>query len=73
MEYISEKFRLSEYSDGQTPYIQNNEWYIGNTPTGVKAVGTDGGSLQVRYQNAETIEDLDLDSSKWQPTMPSPE
>ena len=28
--------------NGQTPYIQNDYWYIGGVNTGVKAVGTDG-------------------------------
>lgn len=29
-------------TDGQTPYIQNNNWYIGNTNTGVPATGPQG-------------------------------
>ena len=54
MSYISEKFRLSEYSDGQTPYIKDEYWWIGNTNTGVKAKGLDGVSFSgvVEYYTA---------------------
>lgn len=38
-------------NDGETPYIKDNNWWIGQTDTGIKAIGTDG----TNGQNGESF------------------
>ena len=59
--YKSEKFRLLTYSDGQTPYIQDGCWWIGEHNTGVKAEGVDGVSFSgvIEYYAATLATDLE--------------
>jgi hypothetical protein len=60
MSYISEKFRLFEYSDGQTPFINDEgNWQIGDT-IGPKAAGVDGVSFSgvVEYYTATLATDV---------------
>lgn len=41
-------FTLPNLNDGQSPFIQGGNWWIGSTDTGVKAAGTTGRSVFIR-------------------------
>ena len=40
--YQSDGLRISTYANGDTPYIKEGYWWIGNTNLNVKAEGVDG-------------------------------
>lgn len=44
-------FTVHNGMDGRTPYIHDGEWWIGDTPLGVKAEGKDGVSITAAYIN----------------------
>lgn len=44
-------FTVCNGMDGRTPYIHGGEWWIGDTPLGVKAEGKDGTSITAAFIN----------------------
>jgi hypothetical protein len=45
MAYTSQKTRFSSYMNGETPYVKNGNWWIGDSDTGVVARAIDGVSF----------------------------
>lgn len=45
MKYTSQSTRFSSYVNGETPYVKNGNWWIGDSDTGVVASAVDGVSF----------------------------
>lgn len=63
MKFTSQISRFSSYSNGETPYVKNGNWWIGDTDTGVAAQAVDGVSFSGvdEYYYATLATDLNTD------------
>jgi hypothetical protein len=71
MKFTSQISRFSSYLNGETPYVKNGNWWIGDTDTGVAAQAVDGVSFSgiVEYYFATLATDVDASGTpkapKW--------
>jgi hypothetical protein len=65
MKFTSQISRFSSYSNGETPYVKNGNWWIGDTDTGVAAQAVDGVSFSgiVEYYFATLATEVDADGT----------
>lgn len=71
MKFTSQISRFNSYLNGETPYVKNGNWWIGDTDTGVAAQAVDGVSFSgiVEYYFATLATDVDASGTpnapKW--------